>query len=50
MIIVRIGFGSLAQHINGPRPKNKEFVENELENWVLMNQINKPIDLDDKKV
>ena len=50
---VRTKFESLAQHTDRLRPnkpKNNKFVENELENWVLMNQINTTVDLDDKKI
>ena len=30
------------------RAQNNKFVENELENWALMNQTNVEVDLDDK--
>ena len=30
--------------------QNNEFVDDELENWILMSQTNTTIDLDDKKV
>ena len=46
--IVRTGFELLAQNVDGPGPKssNNEFVENELENWVLITQTNLKMDLD----
>ena len=34
----------------GPKVQNNEFVESELENWVLVNQTISKVDLDDKRM
>ena len=36
--------------MDGLRPKNNEFVESELENWALVNQMNTGEDSDEKRM
>ena len=36
--------------MDGLRSKNNEFVESELENWVLVNQMNTGEDSDEKRM